>query len=91
MICDFCGYEFDDSCGPLGCPNCLGEGLKADSGHRKMVMHPKQTKYNKASQDRKREAGLVRVERWVHKTRKAELDAVIAELQKPAKNANADH
>ena len=54
-------------------------------------MHPKQTKYNKASQDRKREAGLVRVERWVHKTRKAELDAVIAELQKPAKNANADH
>jgi hypothetical protein len=61
------------------------------SGHREKMMHPNQTKYNKASQDRKREAGLVRVERWVHKTRKAELDAVIAELQKPAKNANQDH
>ena len=48
-------------------------------------MHPKQTKYNKASQDRKREAGLIRVERWIHESRKAELDTVVKELQAPAK------
>ena len=33
MVCQFCGYEFDDSCGKYGCPNCLGEGLD-DKGHR---------------------------------------------------------
>ena len=27
MICQFCGYEFDDNCGKYGCPNCNGEGL----------------------------------------------------------------
>ena len=27
MICQFCGYEFEDACGKYGCPNCLGEGL----------------------------------------------------------------
>jgi hypothetical protein len=45
-------------------------------------MHPKQTKYNRASQDRKREAGLIKVERWVHKSRKAEFDALVKEMQK---------
>jgi integrase len=25
MICEFCGYEFDDACGKYGCPNCHGE------------------------------------------------------------------
>jgi len=26
--CEFCGYEFPDSLGRYGCPNCLGEGLE---------------------------------------------------------------
>lgn len=38
MICEFCQYEFDDSCGRYGCPNCLGEGLEAHSGHRERMM-----------------------------------------------------
>ena len=27
MECEFCGYEFPDSCGRYGCPNCEGDGL----------------------------------------------------------------
>ena len=30
MVCEFCGYEFDDACGRHGCPNCLGEGLMSE-------------------------------------------------------------
>lgn len=36
MICEFCEYEFDDSCGRYGCPNYLGEGLDVE----KMVVIP---------------------------------------------------
>jgi Zn finger protein HypA/HybF involved in hydrogenase expression len=25
--CEFCGYEFPESCGRYGCPNCNDEGL----------------------------------------------------------------
>ena len=50
-------------------------------------MHPKQSKYNKASQERKREAGLVKVERWIHKSRKAEFDALVVEMQEPRRGA----
>lgn len=27
MICQFCKYEFPDSLGKYGCPNCEGSGL----------------------------------------------------------------
>jgi len=33
MECEFCGYEFPDSCGRYGCPNCEGEGLADTEGH----------------------------------------------------------
>ena len=46
-------------------------------------MHPKQTNYNRASQERKREAGLIKLERWIHKSRKAEFDALVKKLQEP--------
>ena len=36
MICQFCGYEFDDACGKYGCPNCNGEGLDSPIGDREM-------------------------------------------------------
>lgn len=46
-------------------------------------MHPKQSNYNRASQERKKEAGLIKVERWIHKSRKAEFDALVVEMQEP--------
>jgi len=33
MECEFCGYEFPESCGRYGCPNCEGEGLADTEGH----------------------------------------------------------
>jgi len=42
-----------------------------------------QVERNRKSLARKRERGLVRVERWVHKSRVKELDEVVARLQKP--------
>lgn len=27
VVCSACGHRFDAACGPLGCPNCHGEGL----------------------------------------------------------------
>jgi len=26
VICEFCGYEYEDGLGRYGCPDCLGEG-----------------------------------------------------------------
>ena len=46
-------------------------------------MTAKQSDYNRASQERKREAGLIKLERWIHKSRKAEFDALVKKLQKP--------
>ena len=32
MECEFCGYEFPESCGRYGCPNCEGDGLADPEG-----------------------------------------------------------
>lgn len=38
--CAFCGYVFDhDKLGRYGCPNCLGEGLAADTSSRRVEGH----------------------------------------------------
>jgi len=44
-----------------------------------------QVERNRQSLARKKARGLVRVERWVHKTRVAELDALVKRLQEPVK------
>ena len=31
IVCQFCGYEFDERCGIYGCPNCEGEGLEDET------------------------------------------------------------
>jgi hypothetical protein len=46
-------------------------------------MHPKQTEYDKRSRQAKKEAGLVRVERWIHKSRREEFDRLVKTMQEP--------
>ncbi len=36
MDCEFCGYEFDDSLGRYGCPNCLAEPDKENEMGKKL-------------------------------------------------------
>jgi hypothetical protein len=60
-----------------------GDFLDSKECQECQITHSRQSKYNKASQDRKREAGLIKVERWIHGSRKAEFDALVRELQKP--------
>ena len=31
IVCQFCGYKFDERCGIYGCPNCEGEGLEDET------------------------------------------------------------
>nr|HPL80701.1 DNA cytosine methyltransferase [Burkholderiaceae bacterium] len=33
MECEFCGYQFPESCGRYGCPNCEGDGLADPERH----------------------------------------------------------
>lgn len=40
MECEFCGYEFPESCGRYGCPNCEGEGLADSEGHGRHQWRP---------------------------------------------------
>ena len=47
-----------------------------------------QVERNRQSHARKRERGLVRVERWVHKSRVKELDKVVAKLQEEKPNTS---
>jgi hypothetical protein len=63
-----CGHAFNESLGKYGCPNC--EGAKAPTSTSRV---------QKLRQER-REAGLVRVELYVPRSRASEVRAKVADL-----------
>ena len=75
MICQFCGYEFDDKCGKYGCPNCNGEGLSD-------AKQPySQTEADKRYRAKQLERGIVRKTVRVPAHRWAELQQIAAKMR----------